>query len=62
MYLAIASLTRFTEIFTETLNKHASIKIKYVCANHANFATKGLRKAMMLRSRLRNIFLKEKSL
>ena len=34
----------------------------YIPANHANFVTKDLRKALMLRSRLWNVFLKEKSL
>ena len=52
----------FTKIFIDTLNKHAPIKKKYILANYANFVTKALRKAIMLRSRLRNIFLKEKSL
>ena len=56
------SLASFTKIFIDTLNKHAPIKKKYIRANHANFVTKALRKAIMLRSRLRNIFLKEKSL
>ena len=50
MNLTIASLTRFPKIFTETLNKHASIKKEYVQANQANFATKDLQKAIMLRS------------
>ena len=50
MNLTIASLTRFPKIFTETLNKHASIKKEYVQANQANFATKNLQKAIMLRS------------
>ena len=44
------------------MNKHAPIKKTYVRANHANFVTKGLQKAIMLRYKLRNIFLKEKSL
>ena len=61
MTLEISSLTSFIKIFIETLNKHAPIK-KYVRANHANSVTKDLRKAIMLRSRLLNIFLKEKSL
>ena len=55
------SLTIFTKIFIETSNKHAPIKKKYVRANHANVVTKDLRKAIMLTSRLRNIFLKENS-
>ena len=60
--LEFTSLTSFTKIFIEPLNKHAPIKKKYIRANHANFVTKSLQKAIMLRSRLRNIFLKEKSL
>ena len=62
MTLKFTSLTSFAKIFIETLNKHAPIKKKYICANHANFVTKSLRKAIMLRSRPWNIFLKEKSL
>ena len=55
MTLEFTSLTSFTEIF-ETLNKHALIKEKYIRANQANFATKALRKAIMLRTKLLNIF------
>ena len=62
MTLDFTSLASFTKIFIDTLNKHALTKKKYIRANHANFVTKALRKAIMLRSRLRNIFLKEKSL
>ena len=49
-------------LVSEALNKHAPIKEKYVRANHANFVTKDVRKAIILRSRLRNFFLNEKSL
>ena len=38
--------------------KHPPIKKKYIRANHSNF----LMKAIMLRSRFQNIFLKDKSL
>ena len=61
MTLEFTSLTNFTKILTETLNKHARIKKKYIRVNHTNFVTKSVRKAIMLRSRFRNIFLKEKS-
>ena len=57
-----ASLTNFTKIFKDNLNKHAPIKKKHIRENHVNFVTKDLRKALMLRSRLQNIFLKERSL
>ena len=60
--LEFTSLASFTKIFIDTLNKHARIKKKYIRATHANFVPKGLQKAIMLRSRFRNIFLKEKSL
>ena len=62
MTLEFTSLTNFTKIFKDNLNKHAPIKKKLIRENHANFVTKDLRKALMLRSRLQNIFLKERSL
>ena len=40
--------------FDKVLNKHAPLKKKYVRANDAPFMTKALRKAVMLRTRLRN--------
>ena len=52
MTLEFTSLTNFTKIFIETLNKHALKKKKYIHVNHANFVTKGLGKTIMLRSRL----------
>ena len=52
MTLKFTSLTSFTKIFMETLKKHAPIKKKYI---RPNFVTKGLRKAIMLRSRLRSL-------
>ena len=55
MSLEFTSLTSFTKIFIETLNKDAPIKKKYIRANHANFVTKSLQKAIMLGSRLWNI-------
>ena len=44
----------FQDVFNEVLDKHAPTKKKYVRANHAPFMTRALRKAIMLRSRLRN--------
>ena len=60
MTLEFTSLTNFTKIFIETLNKYTPIKKRYIGANHAKFFTKVLPKAIVLRSRLPNIFLKEK--
>ena len=45
----------------ELLNIHAPIKLKYVRANNGPFMTKELRKAIMLRSRLKNVFNRDKN-
>ena len=50
-----AELSEFTETFMSLLDKHAPKKQKYIRANNANFMTKSLRKAIMLRSKFRNI-------
>ena len=51
----------FKNIFLKVLNKHAPIKTKYLRANHSPFVTEELSKAFMLRSNLRNQYLKCKS-
>ena len=51
----------FEEKFLEVLNKHAPIKKKTVRANEKPFMTKALRKAIMRRSSLKNIYIKEKT-
>ena len=43
------------------LDKYAPKEQKYIQANNANFMTKSLKKATMLRSKFRNRFLKEKT-
>ena len=43
-------------------NKHAPIKRKYIRANEAPFMTKDLHKAIVKRSKLRNMFLKSGNL
>ena len=45
----------------KVLNQHASIKMKYLRANHSPFVTKESSKAIMLRSKLQNPYLKCKS-
>ena len=47
--------------FLIVLDKHAPMKKKYLRANHANFITKQLRKAIMRRSKLRNDFPKDRN-
>ena len=49
------------KIFIEILDKFAPLQKKYIRANHSKFVTKELSKAIMLRSKLRNQFLKPKS-
>ena len=45
----------------EIFNRHAPLKSKYVRMNQGPFMTKQLRKEVMLRSRLRNIFIADNS-
>ena len=48
----------YSNLFKTITAKHAPIKQKKVRGNNAPFMTKELRKAIMDRSRLRNIYLK----
>ena len=57
----ISNYAEFEEIFFKILEKHAPAKKKVVRANDKPYMTKALRKAIMLRSSLRNKFLKYKS-
>ena len=56
-----SDLEGFNTIFC-IFNKHAHIKNIYIRANEAPFMTKELHKVIMKRSKLRNKFLKSKSL
>ena len=49
----------FQEIIVSLLNVYAPLKKKYLRANHASFVTKELRKTILLKTRLRNIYLKQ---
>ena len=48
----------FTNIFLKVLSKRVPIKMKYLRANHSPFVTKDVSKTIMLRSKLRNQYLK----
>ena len=50
--------TRFHNVFLPLLNKYAPIKKKVLRANHSLFMMKTLRIAIMLRSHLKNKFIK----
>ena len=52
---------RFCEISLDSLDKHAPRKKKYVRGNQMPFFNKELSKATMTRTKLRNIFLQNKS-
>ena len=45
----------FQEIIVSLLNVYAPLKKKYLRSNHASFETKELRKAIMLRTRLKHL-------
>ena len=59
MTLEFTSLTRFTKVFIETRNKHAPLK-ENPLAQTTQILLQKAYGAIMLRSRLRNSFLKEK--
>ena len=52
---------QFELLFMTTLNKHAPVKIKYIRANNSPFMNDEFSKAIMVRSKLRNKFLKLKT-
>ena len=51
----------FDTVVTDTLNRHAPLKTKYLRANDSPFMTKALRKAMMHRKKLRNRYIKRRT-
>ena len=55
------SCEKFQCLFMTTLNKHAPMKIKYIRANNSPFMNNDLSKAIIVRSRLRNKYLKLKT-
>ena len=55
------SCEKFESIFMNILNIHAPVKKRYVRANISPFMTKDIHKAIMVRSKLRNRFLKLKT-
>ena len=57
MFLSCSTLQA---VFQEILNKIAQVKVKVLCFNNNAFMTKSLRKAIMLRSRLKNNFNKQR--
>ena len=56
------SCEEFETLFMMALNNHAPMKIKYIRANNSPFMNNELFKAIMVRSRLRNKYLKLKTI
>ena len=56
-----SELVEFTHTVLSVLDKHATIKRKYIHANNSAFMTKELRIAIMQKSKLRQKFLKERT-
>ena len=52
----INSYAMFEDLFLKVLGKHAPVKKKVVRANHANYISKPLRKAIMKRSYLEKVY------
>ena len=59
MSIASCSFIELKTMFMELLNKVASLKTKYLRSNYSKFMAKELNKAIMLRTKLRNQFLKK---
>ena len=55
----VDSCSKFDEIFLKVLNRHAPLKKKMLRANHAPYVSKALRKAIMKRSCLENVYFKK---
>ena len=54
-------LSKILNMFKIIKKKHAPLKKKYLTASHSKFDTKELSKAIMLRSKLRKRFLKDRT-
>ena len=59
--LSTMDYKNFKDTIIDSLNKYSPLKRKYLRANHSNFIAKGLSKAIMQRSKLRNLYLKVRS-
>ena len=56
-----AELAEFHNEFLSVLNKHAPIKYKYIRANNSSYMTKSLRKEIMLRSKSKQLYNKQRN-
>ena len=58
--ITIDNYAKFEMVFIETLNDHAPLKKKTLRANDKSFMTKALRKAIMKRSALQNMYYRDR--
>ena len=56
----VGNFTFFNETLSNTFNKHAPVKMRFIQGNNKPHVSKALRKAIMKRSQLKNIFNKTK--
>ena len=56
----VKNYASFENVFLDTLNEHALLKKKVIKANHGPCVTKPLRKAIMKRPNLQNIYFLKK--
>ena len=54
-------ISNFIDICMRSLDKHVTLKKKYICGNHLPFINTELSKAIMHGSKLRNHFLRQRS-
>ena len=57
-FISVSDKAKFNACVFKLLNKEAPIKKRFILTNEAPFITRKLKKAIMVRSRLRNTFLK----
>ena len=57
----VTEYSNFQNIFIQVLNNHAPAKKKILLFNDNSFMTKTLRKAIMHRSRLKNIYVRKRN-
>ena len=60
-YLEKDGIDVFSSICCEVLNKYAPQKQQYLRANYKQFINAEISKAIMIRNRMRNLFLKHRS-
>ena len=57
----IDSSSKFNQTFLDELNKHAPLKKKRLRASHASYVSMSMRKAIMRRSYLENVYFKNRT-